>query len=305
MWVPVFLCRTGVPVCPASPGPQALAPCRLPLLCLSSATVSSPACLGRGPAALPGRPPWLPLCGSGLAPPPAPPRARPLICCGRRGWAPRTDGSPSAPTEASPGPEQRIPPAEGMGVGRPSRYVPPVRSPGSESGSHPPPLALASAPKSPTPSLLFPLSDRFQTQNSLPTPLPRPPPVQCPPGPSTSPLPAPFHCLPPHRTTRPLVPSLPPSADSTLPVFPFPKTRSRLCPMAPHLPASFLSPSLGTSAPLGSCDPDGVSASRQSLPPAGCPHPTGEWGAEGGQPGSQGACESAALGWGRGSSAPD
>lgn len=34
--------------------------------------ISSPACLGYGPAALPGRPPGLPLCGSELAPPPAP-----------------------------------------------------------------------------------------------------------------------------------------------------------------------------------------------------------------------------------------
>ena len=50
-----------------------------PPLCLSSATaVSSPACLGRSPAVLPGHPPWLPLCGSELAPPPAPPPPRGL-----------------------------------------------------------------------------------------------------------------------------------------------------------------------------------------------------------------------------------
>lgn len=37
-----------------------------PPVAVSSAAVSRPACLGCGPAALPGRPPWLPLCGSQL-----------------------------------------------------------------------------------------------------------------------------------------------------------------------------------------------------------------------------------------------
>lgn len=54
--VPIFLCL---------PAPSPPSSCLL-------ASVSSPACLGCRPVALPGCPPWLPLCGSKLAPPPAP-----------------------------------------------------------------------------------------------------------------------------------------------------------------------------------------------------------------------------------------
>ena len=75
-----FLCSLNCvpPFCISWPRASVSAP---PPLCLYAATaVSSAACLGRSPAVLPGHPPWLPLCGSELAPPPAPPRARtPLI----------------------------------------------------------------------------------------------------------------------------------------------------------------------------------------------------------------------------------
>lgn len=79
-FLPISLFLRLCPHLSTSPGPQPLSLCPLPP-CLSSATaVSSLACLGRSPAVLPGHPPWLPLCGSELAPPPAPPRARtPLI----------------------------------------------------------------------------------------------------------------------------------------------------------------------------------------------------------------------------------
>lgn len=104
-------------VSPSSRGswPHALS---LPPLCLCHLS-SLP---GLQPSRLPGCPPWLPLCGSELAPPPAPPRARPLIRLwtqrlGTRHKAPgaKDRPQPSAPTEE--------PPAEGMGVGRPTRYV--------------------------------------------------------------------------------------------------------------------------------------------------------------------------------------
>lgn len=145
------------PHLPVSPGPHALSSCPLPpsvsLLChrlLSSL-------LGLWPRCLPGHPPWLPLCGSELAPPPTPPLARPLICHGdrvpgTRPLGPRTDYSPSAPTEE--------PPAEGMGVGCPNRYVPPHRPWAGVPGltAIPPPSSLLGhlCPNIP-PSLLFPL----------------------------------------------------------------------------------------------------------------------------------------------------
>lgn len=156
------------PHLPASPGPQALSPCPLPL-CLSSATASSPACLGRGPAALPGHPPWLPLCGSELAPPPAPPRARPLILLwtqrsapGTRPLGPRTGRSTSAPTEARVGPNRRAP-GRGHGGGLPHQvYVSLHRAPGPGSWlgepSPPPPSLLGGLPRHLQPVLTVPHS---------------------------------------------------------------------------------------------------------------------------------------------------
>jgi hypothetical protein len=56
---------------------------------------------------------------------------------------------PSAPVEASsPQPKQRNPPAQGMGVGCPTRYVPPCRSP----CEHPPPASCSLAPSGMAPA---------------------------------------------------------------------------------------------------------------------------------------------------------
>lgn len=131
-FLPISLFPRLCPHLSASPGPRALSPRPLPP-CLSSATaVSSPACLGRSPAVLPGHPPWLPLCGSELAPPPAPPLGLGLLSSARehRGRGPGTGRSTHRGLSLARAEE---PPAEGMGVGCPTRYVPPRRHPGQGS----------------------------------------------------------------------------------------------------------------------------------------------------------------------------
>lgn len=77
---------------------------------------------GLQPSRLPGCHPWLPLCGSELAPPPVPPSARPLI----RLWTQRLGvrhKAPGAKDRPQPSAPTEEPPVEGMGVGRPTRYV--------------------------------------------------------------------------------------------------------------------------------------------------------------------------------------
>lgn len=104
------------PHLPVSPGPHALSACLLPpsvsLLChrlLSSL-------LGLWPRCLPGHPPWLPLCGSELAPPSTPPS-------GQASDPPRRSGArhkaPGAKDRLQPLSTHRGAPGRGHGGGLP------------------------------------------------------------------------------------------------------------------------------------------------------------------------------------------
>lgn len=107
---------------PMPPGPHALFSYLLSLLCHLSSL------LGLWPRRLSGHPPWLPLCGSELAPPPTPPPARPLI----RLWTQRLGvrhKAPGAKDRSQPLSTHRGAPCRGHGGGPPHQVCPSTQRP--------------------------------------------------------------------------------------------------------------------------------------------------------------------------------
>ncbi|XP_031514947.1 extensin-like [Papio anubis] len=123
-----------------------------PPVAVSSAAVSCPACLGCGPAALPGRPPWLPLCGSQQAPPPAPlhPASDPSVdsevgCLSHGPWDQGQTTAPWHPQRLPLSPNQGAP-SGGHGGGPPHQVCASTQGP-----AEPSPPALLHRPHPPLP----------------------------------------------------------------------------------------------------------------------------------------------------------
>lgn len=164
--------------------------------------------MGHGPAALPGRPPWLPLCGSELAPPPAPPLGQAsdppvdteVYCLAQGPWGRGQTAAPQHP-QRQPLSLSRGAPGSRHGGGLPHQVSTPRRAPRPGSPPASLPAIFLSGASAPTPpphphcsplrGFYLTLSDRSQPQNNPP------PPGLVPPTLSSSPFSALFHSTPP------------------------------------------------------------------------------------------------------------